>query len=130
MKKILSFLIILICSFLLVSCEDVSNYQAFMLVQTQKDNELTVSFEKLKGTFIKKINNTNKSDGQIYYEISCESGSYEIYYKSLGEKELLVSINEGEEIKSTGGYVDSLDDVTIYIVAKEGAKGKIKIYLV
>ena len=80
MKKILSFLIILICSFLLVSCEDVSNYQAFMLVQTQKDNELTVSFEKLKGTFIKKINNTNKSDGQIYYEISME---YEGLWKSL-----------------------------------------------
>lgn len=130
MKRFLKLIVLTICSFLLVSCDEVSNYQAFMLITNIKDNELSVSFEKLKGTIIKKINNTNENDGMIYYEVTCENGSYQIYYKINDDKELLVSVDAGDNIKKQTGYIESREDVTIYIVADEGAKGKIKIYLV
>lgn len=130
MKRFLKLIILTICSFLLVSCDEVSHYQAFMLTTNTKDNELSVSFEKLKGTLIKKINNTNENDGMIYYEVTCENGSYQIYYKINDDKELLVSVDAGDNIKKQTGYIESREDVIIYIVADEGAKGKIKIYLV
>lgn len=131
MKKILSKSIIslslILFILILASCE--SNYVAKGLIDYSKNNELNLSFNSLEGTYVRKINNTNKNDGQIHYDIVIEKGSVDIYYKTIldPDKVLLISITSSGTYQQSFGYVDAHDDVKIYIITKEAIKGKINI---
>lgn len=119
MKKLLPIIFSLI--FLLFpACGNryVSNYKAVGLVKNNTKSDCNARFSSLEGTLVFKMNAS--ADCDIDYSAKIEAGSISVYYDSLGQKELLFTLNAGESVESSGGY--STNSSTVYIIIETISK--------
>lgn len=124
-KNVVIFVIALILMCSLISCE-MNSYIAIGLVRSTRDNYCMTSFYRLDGKLIFTPRYTNNSEGEIHYTAHLEEGEINVYYESLGVKQLLFNAKAGEEIDAHGGYIEK-GKQKIIIETVSPAKGKIEI---
>ena len=127
MKRVFKLFLITLLLVILTSCKYTSSYKAVGLIRTTKENYCYAKFHKLDGTLIFKVRNTQEDEGNIRYYGKLEEGEINVYYDSLGIKELLFTVKAGEEIESKGGYIEEDRNIYIIIETVEPSKGKIEI---
>ncbi len=130
MKKAL---LIVLCIALLLSataCSGyVSGYKALMFVRSENGDHASISFSSFEGTYVMKLKMKGQGqEGDIHCKASLEEGEINVYYDSLGVKELLFNLKAGESIDERRGYIESGRTVYIIIETVTPAKeGKISI---
>ncbi len=130
MKKAL---LIVLCIALLLfatACSGyVSSYKALMFVRTERGDHASISFSSFEGTYVMKLKMKGQGqEGSIHCKASLEEGEINVYYDSLGVKELLFNLKAGESIDERRGYIESGRTVYIIIETVTPAKeGKISI---
>ena len=131
MKK---FLLCLLCVLLVLcatSCNYVSSYKALMLVRSEMGDHGEISFSRLEGTYVMKLKMKGEGqEGSIHCKASLTEGEMNVYYDSLGVKELLFNLKAGESIDERRGYIES--GRTVYIIIETvtpAEEGKIEIDL-
>lgn len=119
----------IIMLFSLASCGDkyISSYSALMLVRNQAGESCEARFGRLDGQLVFKLNMKSRSESDIRYTASLEEGSLSVYYDIFDSKESLFEISAGQEISSSGGYVEGGRTVYIIIEAEDGARGSVSI---
>ena len=133
MKRI--FLIVLCITLIIsfASCDFryVSSYKALMFIRQERGDHATVSFSRLEGTYVMKLRLKGEGqEGSIQCTASLGEGEINVYYDSLGVKELLFNLKGGESIDERRGYFESGRTVYIIIETVTPAKeGKIEIDL-
>lgn len=131
MKKLLLFVLCVTLLFSAISCQYVNSYKALMFVRMERGDHGTISFSKLEGTYVMKLRmNGTGQEGSIHCKASLGEGEINVYYDSLGVKELLFNLKAGESIDERRGYFESGKTVYIIIETVTPAKeGKISIDL-
>ncbi len=130
MKKILLCFLCLTLLLSVTACSGyVSSYKALMFVRQERGDHATISFSKLEGTYVMKLKMRGEGqEGDIHCKASLEEGEINVYYDSLGVKELLFNLKAGESIDERRGYIESGKTVYIIIETVTPAKeGKISI---
>ena len=133
MKRI--FLIVLCITLIIsfASCDFryVSSYKALMFIRQEHGDHATVSFSRLEGTYVMKLRLKGEGqEGSIQCTASLGEGEINVYYDSLGVKELLFNLKGGESIDERRGYFESGRTVYIIVETVTPAKeGKIEIDL-
>lgn len=133
MKRI--FLIVLCITLIIsfASCDFryVSSYKALMFIRQERGDHATVSFSRLEGSYVMKLRLKGEGqEGSIQCKASIGEGEINVYYDSLGVKELLFNLKGGESIDERRGYFESGRTVYIIVETVTPAKeGKIEIDL-
>lgn len=134
-KAIRSCLLVLLVATLLVcstACTPyVSSFKALGLVRSAWGDHGSAQFKRLEGTLVFQLRMKGSADeGQIHYTVSLDEGEINLYYDSLGEKELLCNVKAGESIDDLGGYVEGGKKVYIIIETVKPSKGSVEVNLV
>ena len=119
MKKIVAvlllILVILVSFPLLRGGGHTSHYKALGFVHSNTSDSAYMSFYRLEGTMVFKVNGARSESGQIAYSARLESGSATVWWEQNGTKSELFSIGPGEEFRAEGG---ALGKGTAYILVE------------
>lgn len=133
MKKLL---LVVLCLTLLLSATScdiryISSYKALGLVRNEMGEHGSVRFGRLDGTLVLKLRMSGTGlENSIGCKASLDEGEINVYYDSLGVKELLFNLKAGESIDERRGYIES--GRTVYIIIETvtpAEEGKIEIDL-
>ena len=121
MKKNVAVLLLaltLLSVFVLAGCGYASKYKAVGFVHSNTSETAKMSFFEFEGKMVFKLNNKG-GEGQIAYTGSLGQGDLRATYVYNGIESGLFPLKSGEEIDSTGGYVEN---GTVYIIVETNAK--------
>ena len=114
MKKIIALLLCAALLFSLAGCgKHSSKYKAVGFVHSNETKEAFMSFYSFEGRMVFKLKPSG--EGDIKYSAKLEEGNATVYYDWLGTKSELFSVSAGDEIASSGGYVEA---GTVYIIVE------------
>ncbi len=121
MKKIfaalLSALLLVFACVGLAGCSKyTSAYSATTLVKIDNVTSHNLSFGSLKGRYV--INLSSDGEGAIAYTASLEEGSATVYYDYDNRKLELFTINGGQSLENTAGYVE--EGIVYVIIETDG----------
>ncbi len=127
MKKTLVSILLLISILLCaVSC---SSYTAIGLVKSSGVDRAYAKWQTLNGIITLDTYLTGASEGELAYTASLDEGEVNVYYETaLLGKSLLFTVKGGEEISSSGGYVEDGQKIRIIIeTVGTTRRGKIEV---
>lgn len=128
--KILFIALILLLSVALASCSPyISSYTSTFMVQSSYRGEMSLKFGTLDGVLVLTSRRTAEGSGKITVSASIGEGTLEIYYDTLGTKELLGRASEASLLNTTGGHTDCGERTYIILEAKDCHDGDITISL-
>ncbi len=130
-NKVKTSIIVLVLAMLVLclsSCSPyVSSYTTLGMVKTNTADSFNISFMKLDGTLVYKLQLKRGEESDIYYKAELDGGEINVYYDIYGTKEPLFSLKGDEDIESRGGYVEGGKTIYIIIEATEAESGKISV---
>ncbi len=121
MKKTLC---IVFAVFVLASClsgcsKYPSHYKAIGHVYSNNTDSAQMSFFEFDGVEVFKLKCKSKNTATIVYSGKLETGRLTVYYDCGGTKKVLVSLQSGDNIQSSGG---TLPEDTIYLIIETEEK--------
>ena len=122
MKKVKLLLLPLIASSLCSCSAKSSHYNSLMMISEARNEVSRLQFEQFEGNYVFKMKKTSDGEGAIRYSVSLGEGKadvlYSFEYGATKEKEkLLLTINGGEKLDGTFGYVEKGYKVFINIIS-------------
>lgn len=104
--KALAVIIMAIVLLVLSGCNGYrSRYKAFLFVHSNRPASSFMSFDSFTGTMVFRMK-SKQADGKLKYSASLGSGSATVYYDCGGQKTVLFSVEDGDEIPETEIPVD------------------------
>ena len=124
MKKACFVLVLIFALFMLCSCGGyVKRYSATILITSCHGNEASMEFDTFRGTNYFKLRAGSSGAHTLDYEASLAEGEMKVYIGVGGEKELLFTVQGGEDYDETitlDGKYDN--EKTIYIILETTGK--------
>ncbi len=114
-KKAISLFLAGVMSLGLTACmQYTSSYSARGFHKSNHGSHCEAKFELLSGRYVFNLKSNGKSEGELRYTATLEEGELNVYYDSIGEKELLCNVKAGEQVENYGGYWES--GHTVYVI--------------
>lgn len=128
--KILFAVLILLLSVALASCSPyISSYTSTFMVQSSYRGEMSLEFGTLDGVLVLTSRRTAEGVGKISVSASVGEGTLEVYYDTLGTKELLGRASAPSPLNISGGHAECGERAYIILEAKDCRDGDITISL-
>ena len=124
MKRLIAFSLIIVTLLCLSSCVYSNSYNAFMLVTSKAKDHCFLSADSFEGRYVFKVKTTGGESGGITYNASLGEGKVTVSYDTLGTKLPLFTINSGEQLSDTDGYIEVGKGGTVYIIIETEGKAK------
>ena len=129
-RRILCIISVLALLCLLSACSAyASHYKAFLFVQEETKTQCKLSFESLDGTYVHKHKAGRDSACTLHVAAQLEEGSIRVYGDSMGEKQLLTTVQAGEPAEWYGDEIKNGQSVWIILETQGAARGRIQVDL-
>ena len=122
MKKAKLILLPLVASSLCSCYMRSSHYNSIMMISENRNESSRLTFEQFEGNYVFRMKKTSPGEGGLSYKVSLGTGKADVTYvvDSIAGKQketLLCTINGGESLEGTFGYVEKGYKVYINIVS-------------
>jgi hypothetical protein len=128
MKRILKPFLAVMTALLLAGCgKYISSYKATGFIHTNLPSSAEMSFWSFEGRMVFKLH--SHCEGNLKYKAELESGSAVVSYDYNGSQEELFTLSAGEELESSGGYIEA---GTVYVIVETDGwcrHGKIRVWI-